>query len=301
MNDYQYRTLKLAVTEATSPLRIHLEATFPNTALLRRSFKENSGALLVEPGDAAGTVGTAFDLMVRFLIDPEQEPDEPQRGSFKMSVGSTTLLGDAPTAIQQVTKVAQGAAADGNTELLARACWPLALASEVYRSGRLWPGSPLTQLVEEENVSSEILMGLITDDALRQLRELQEVAAERLFPHLAQPVNLAPKFKASQLVPADADLIAGGCLLDLKVVVGTKNARSGIRPAELKKDHLFQIIAYALFDTDDQHKIDSFGIYSARYGTLMTWPLQEGFEMLAGRPVDVAAERATIWKLLGGN
>lgn len=299
MSDYQYRNLKQAVTEKASPLRGHLEATFPNVALLRRDFKKRSGTLLVEPGGAAaGTVGTAFDLMVRFLLDPGQEPEEPMRGSFRISIGSTALLADVPTAIQQVTELAQTAAADGNTELLARACWPLALASEVFRSGTLWPGSPLTQLVEDENISPDTLMELATDDALRQLRELHEVAGERLFPHLPQSVNLAPRFEASKLVPADADLIAGGCLLELKVVAGTKNARTGVRPDDLKKENLFQVIAYTLFDTVDEYKIDSFGVYSARYGNLTTWPLVEGLGILAGRPVDVAAERTAVWNLL---
>ncbi|WP_166426784.1 hypothetical protein [Labedella populi] len=42
------------------------------------------------------------------------------------------------------------------------------------------------------------------------------------------------------------------------------------------------------------------GIYSARFGHLVTWPVADVLEMLAGRPVDLADAREQTWRALGG-
>lgn len=42
------------------------------------------------------------------------------------------------------------------------------------------------------------------------------------------------------------------------------------------------------------------GIYSARYGALVTWPLRSALQNLANGSVDIATERARVWSLLGG-
>lgn len=101
------------------------------------------------------------------------------------------------------------------------------------------------------------------------------------------------------LCPADADFIADGSLIDIKTQVGTKNAK-GIRTDNLKNEHLYQVLAYVLFDRSDSYAITHFGIYSARYGNLTVWPVASGFEALAGERLNVAAERETVWRLLGG-
>ena len=55
---------------------------------------------------------------------------------------------------------------------------------------------------------------------------------------------------------ADADLVAGGLLLDLK---------TSARP-ELQLTDIFQLAAYALMDSRDQYRLDTAGIFLARYG-----------------------------------
>ena len=92
---------------------------------------------------------------------------------------------------------------------------------------------------------------------------------------------IGPHFSASQLVPADADLIAGGLLLDLKTTA---------RP-ELPLSDIFQLAAYALMDSRNQYRLDTVGVFLARYGHLTTWPLEAFLSELAGHPVDVSQAR----------
>ena len=77
------------------------------------------------------------------------------------------------------------------------------------------------------------------------------------------------------------------------------------RPTTARRDRLrvtdiYQVLAYTLFDRSDAHRIDALGIYSARYGLLVTWPLADMLATLAGQPVDLQAAREHVWRLLGG-
>lgn len=68
---YHYASLTKAVADKESPLRQYLERRFPNTAVFRSEYRARSWDLLADGGETktSGTVGTAFDLMVRLLLD----------------------------------------------------------------------------------------------------------------------------------------------------------------------------------------------------------------------------------------
>ena len=84
--------------------------------------------------------------------------------------------------------------------------------------------------------------------------------------HLTGHVIAGPVFAGSNLVDgADADLIIGNTLVEIKA----------IKPRELKLRDLQQVVAYALLDTDDEYQLSNIAILSARYGTLVTWQLDE--------------------------
>lgn len=55
-------------------------------------------------------------------------------------------------------------------------------------------------------------------------------------------------------MPANADLITGGLLTDLK---------TSAKKLSLSSLDLYQVIGYALLDFDDEYQIDSVAIYSA--------------------------------------
>ncbi|MFE7503754.1 hypothetical protein [Promicromonospora sp. NPDC057488] len=290
---YRYTTLTRAVKDKSSPLRGHLDARYPNTKPVRADYRASAGDILVDgTGADPGTVGAAFDFAVRFALDPGYDP-EPATAMF---VGDSA----AYAAVLGVVELAE--TADPSSDDFLRAAWAVALCTEVYRTGRLMPGSPLVALVEQRRFTTEGLVALATDDALVELRALREVAGVRLHPRIedARAVAIGPRFKASALCSADADLIYDGTLLELKSHLGTKNRTTGARADNLELHDLYQLIAYALFDKDDEYGLDTIGVYSARYGHFVSWPLQELLDTMAGTTIDLRSERETVWRLLGG-
>ena len=89
-------------------------------------------------------------------------------------------------------------------------------------------------------------------------------------------------------------------LLETKARLGSKNARTGRRSDSLPLVDLYQLLGYVLFDHDDAYSLDRVAFYSARYGALTTWPLQEFLELLHGGPVNLTHEREQVWALLDG-
>lgn len=155
MTDYSYSTLTAAIDDKTTPLRRYLVDRFPNTRPLQNEYKANAGPLLVEPGDAnPGTLGTAFELRCRFMLDQEHVPEEVFSHYFASSVDEIT----------EVISIAAGNASDSQT--LNRACWALALCAEFFRAGPQ-PGSPLYSLWDNEGVTVEKLISIAPLDACR--------------------------------------------------------------------------------------------------------------------------------------
>lgn len=293
---YRYSNLTNAVGDKRSPLRQYLDHRFPMVKPLQNEYREASGALLVDTGGAnAGTLGAAFDFEIRFLLDPSSAPMVAAL-AFRRRTDLVTAIGEVVAAAQNASR--------GNSQdrdILARASWALALCAEVYRVGGIMPGSPLGLLLREDRFTAEELLALAPPDALRQLGELETLAAANLMPHLRRrPLYLGPTFEGSELCSADADLIAGGLLLDIKTHLGTRNQRTGNRSDGLALTALYQVVTYVLFDHSDAYKITDIGIYSARYGSLVTWPLPYALNAMADEPIDLAKERDEVWRLLGG-
>jgi hypothetical protein len=291
MTDYTYSVLTSAIADKASPLRDYLDLRFPNVRPLQKDYRSRAGELKVAPlpgggGANGGTLGAAFDFRVRFLIDPAYVPD--------VAIRPFTSQPDPVEAIREVIGHASEAA-QGNSDPtdLDHACWALALCTEVYRTGGLvFPGSPLSNLLEADDFTAERLLSLIPDDAFRQLKELNECAQEHLFPHLSAPFHLGPTFDGSILCAADADVISNGFLLDFKTAV---------KGNALSREDLYQLLGYTLFDYSDRYGINRIGIYAARFAALISWELEPTLDLLAGEPVNLAEERKKVWGLLGGS
>ena len=290
---YRYTNLSAALRDKRSPLRCYFDGRFRNVRPIQADFRSRAGRLIVEPGGADPSVlGAAFDFEVRFLLDSGHTPIIAMLGFAGQTRHLAIIESIAGAAGDAVRAAARG------EERLSRACWALALCTDVYRRGLL-PGSILDQLLAAGQFGVDQLLSIAPPDALRQLRELRAVAERELLPHLHRPIYLAPTFDGSTLCNADADLICAGLLLDIKTRLGNKNRRTGVRADALAMIDLYQLVCYALFDRSDAFHITSIGIYSARYGTLATWPLGEVLQSLAGAEVDLAGERETVWRLLG--
>ncbi|MFC4373008.1 hypothetical protein ACFO5K_02745 [Nocardia halotolerans] len=290
---YVYTNLSAALRDKTSPLREYLHQRYPNTRSVQAEYRRGAGPLSVDTGGAnPATLGAAFDFTVRFLLVPDHAPLLPLLGFFGHPRECAV--------IESVIETAQVAVTPADTDQLSRACWALAMCTDVYRRGLLRE-SALDNLLRTGRFTPDHLLALTPADAIRQLWELRVLAEEHLLPHLHPPSYPGPTFDASVLCNADADLISAGTLIDLKTHLGPKHQRTGLRADSLTGTDLYQLITYALFDHTDTYGLTDVGIYSARYAHLATWPLQPLLTTLAGTPIDLAEERETVWTLLGGH
>ncbi|MGW4371355.1 hypothetical protein ACWEKT_37520 [Nocardia takedensis] len=300
---YQYSCLTAAVADKECPLRHYLDSRFPHLKPVQARYRAASGELLIDGGAASpGTVGAAFDYILRFSLDPTYIP-------------STALIAeqifdrpDYTDAVRALSELAGRAHArplspDAFTEV-ARASWALALCTELYRNPFVFPNSPLAEPIRRGTFTVDTLLAIAPDDAVTQLRSLYTLAVtalEEFWSVPTQKVVLGPTFTASKLCSADADLIVDGTLIELKARLGAANKKTGQRSDSLALTDIYQMIGYALFDTTDVFGIHTVAFYSARYGTLHRWTLRGLLDTLAGESVDLAAERTRVWELLAAD
>jgi hypothetical protein len=315
----QWPPLTVALKDKQLPVRRFLDQRFPNLGDTQRQYRQQVGPIVVAESTVnPGTLGGAFDWMVRFLVNPRPDLQLARSGAGLAGVfGSQPLreataelaellgaplsptqggrsVGDAPTMVY----AGPLSATEVDPELLARGCWALAVLTEVFRAGLL-PGSPILTL-QGRQIRAENLLALAPEVALDQLARLRRAAEDTLLPALSGRRGswaLGPTFDGSAIMNADADLIAAGLLLEIKTSLGTKR-KDGSRQAGLDGQTVLQLLGYTLLDFSDHFKISELGLYSARYAHLATWNLQQLLDELAGRSVDLAAERAAFKEIL---
>jgi hypothetical protein len=166
---------------------------------------------------------------------------------------------------------------------------------EVFRTGQIWPRSPLDRLVAAGADSAEQLLAAVPDAAVDDLVSMLACCAgtrqwERL--RGRRPVVCGPTFAGSNLVGgADADVIAGGLLVDIKATVC---------PERAKLEMFRQLLGYLLLDTDDRYQLTGAGIFLARHGVLIDWPLPK-LLALAGATLPLDELRAQAHDCLGAD
>jgi len=124
-------------------------------------------------------------------------------------------------------------------------------------------------------VSGDDLLGLAPPTGLAQLAAFRHVFDTGLLPQLAArtgPWALGPAFAGSELIKADADLIAAGLLLELK-----SSAKLSLGITDL-----LRVMGYALLDFDDGYRVAELGIFAARHGYLAIWELGDLLSELPG-------------------
>ncbi len=317
-------SLTAEIADARSPVRQFLSDRFTSGLRdLQRRYRQGAPPLAVPavpPADAnPGTVGTAADWLLRFLLHP--------RPSLKVAAVGAALSGPrgagmwdvppAPMAASDTGMLAalweiagslglgrdevagEGRAAftgplpgsDADPEHLARACWVLALLTEVFRRGPMVAAMGPLGRFQGRRPSADELLALAPSAALSQLAAFRRVFETALLPQLRAREGrwlLGPTFVGSALIRADADLIVAGLLLDLKT---SAKLSLGI-------ENVLQVLGYALLDFDDEYALAELGIFSARYAYLATWDLGALLEELAGRQVSLPATRQEFRQLL---
>ena len=277
---------------------------------LRADMPPDLDARTIRPGAGVppGTLGTAIDYRIRYhlAVTPSEdfvaahgavilleqhlnefEPENPAlwrdthseqsvlRVSGRPSLADPDVAHLAPAAFEALDRLIVDTQPVSRTldatseERLDRACAVLALYEEVYRTKRIWPTSPLAKvsmIASAEDVLATIPDSWTDDIAAVCGRLLSQVP-------LAGETILNPTFALSRGVGgADADLVLGGCLIDIKSTVNPR----------LDLVWLLQLLGYTLLDSEDEYHIDSLGILLARQALMTRWSLDALLDTAAG-------------------
>jgi hypothetical protein len=303
------RPLTGELQDKGSPVRQFLDERFiSGLREVQRRYRVAAPALVVPgvPRDAAdpGTVGTAADWLLRFVLHPRPSLELASDGAMLCGrqAGLTGVLVDIaaslgkgydafePTNSEYFIGPIAGIQTD--SEHLACVCWFLALLTEAFRGGpAVAMAGPLGRFRNRQPSVDEVLH-MAPKAAIGQLSDLRHVFEAVLVPQLATrrgPWSLGSELTGSGLLKADADLIAAGLLIDLK----TTSAKPSLGIQEV-----FQVIGYALLDFDNIYEVAEVGIFSARYAYLSAWRIDELLNELAGCPVSLPTTREEFRRLL---
>jgi hypothetical protein len=186
MTTYMIRgplTYELALKD--SPVRQFFDGRLsPGLKDAQAAYRADIGPLLIPgvPREAAdaGTIGTAADWMMRFLVRPNPSLRLAAHGASLCGMlpalqDLAFMLGFRDSGTETFTGPARGSGAE--LDLLYRACWGLALLTEVYRRG---PGiatiGPLGRLPD---ASARSLLEAAPAAGLEQLDALRGVMESR--------------------------------------------------------------------------------------------------------------------------
>ncbi|MFF5230726.1 hypothetical protein [Dactylosporangium sp. NPDC000521] len=112
-----------------------------------------------------------------------------------------------------------------------------------------------------------------------------------------QAHQAGPKDTLRQLGPvraADVPLLGGHRMADLIAGTTMVEIKTGLMSDAVLADTVLQAAEYALAAPDAGYDIDNVVIYLARYRLIIRTPLQELANSLAGKPVDLASDRAAL-------
>lgn len=239
-------------------------------------------------------VGTAFDYRLRYFLEvTPMDRLVAQQGALQ--VATYFELGEYPRAFVELeTELARLAPELGPKELslekeiyLGRLCFALALYEVCFRA-RIDKAWPLVRLGGDASLKD--ILSLCTDDVANDLASLSNLfysTQKELLDRMPRILN--PNFVASPFLGgADADLILGNRLIDIKTV----------RSAEANRQYLWQLAGYVLSDLENLYEIDEVGFYFARHGIQLTWKVNDFFNHLAGKSVNIASMREEFAELL---
>jgi hypothetical protein len=232
---------------------------------------------LPSPGESAndsGLVGAAFDYRVRFYFE-----SVPTR-SWAAYGGAELLAAASPSSVMAQLRhdffqdlyglldrvnLVGSWLQQSDEELLARYCIVLALLESVYRSG-LSDRSPLRSIDPDGGVAG--VLALATSSQVADVCRLSRAFYEEAAGLLREKTTCNPVFDGSSDVGgADADLMVGDCLFELKT--GTR-----AQPSQMRR-WLRQLVGYTLLDYGDAFGIRRVAVYSARHRCFAFFPLAE--------------------------
>lgn len=160
---------------------------------------------------------------------------------------------------------------DEREKMLARYCVVLALFEQELHSLGLGPSnSPLLYPVPKKTLDD--LLSIAEPHCVDDLCKLSWMFYDCCADLLSLPAILKPNFDGSQDIGgANGDLIIDRCLIDIK---------STVNPV-LRSKWLYQLLGYVLLDYHNHYKLRSVGIYLARQGVLLRWPVDSLIQIMS--------------------
>ncbi|RAV03743.1 hypothetical protein DQP56_02465 [Mycolicibacter senuensis] len=175
-------------------------------------------------------------------------------------------------------------------------CWILALFTELVRGVSL-DRSPLGQMGDELRPRrmadfDELMPDEINADIYSLYRHVQGVLMPFIEVRMSAGTRVMSPDLGCQGLAADADLMVGTTLIEIKAVVG-RRTRAGVPRYGLDARMLYQLVSYALLANCAGYEVDEIAIFNARYAHLESWHLATLLSELAGHSVttkDIAAK-----------
>ncbi|TDD66580.1 hypothetical protein E1298_40235 [Actinomadura rubrisoli] len=177
---------------------------------------------------------------------------------------------------------------------LARLCWLLAALEYTYRNDPM--DEPFYHLFLDRRPTVEQMHGaapdIVVDELVELMRRLHTAGGldemRRLAGHppKGRPWGIArPVFGAYW---SDNDILIGGpdgtTLIDVSSAIATNKLQRSRR-------WIWRLLSLSWLDTADTYRIRNVGLYFARHGVLVAWPLDELAETLVAGEDPVAARR----------
>ena len=285
-----------------SPLRQFFDTRMPETAALRADwsplFAGRESWWPYPPGvkPPFGVLGKAIDTRIRIRLGSDPHENVGWKGVLWLAIDTGIPLprfaeiggevvvddlpiddpawqqrrGAAPIVLQGAEEAWERFADPAGNDRLAADCLFLGWYEEFARAG-LAINSPLFRLDETSTV--EDLDYLIDRGWVADVDHVAELFEPTFDEWSAYKIIFGPSFVGSRAIGgADGDLIVGDTLVEIK----------SSKSPTLRRETMCQLAAYALLDYDDEYRIRNVGVYMARYGTTVSWPVNEYLSKLTG-------------------
>ena len=222
-------------------------------------------------------IGTAFDYRVRLFFEPEFNFEDTV-ALGRMPRGMASIPGCENTAwFLWNAGVGLTPEQRDDNDYLGRLCIIAAQLEDVWRRSIVgeW-------FLEAEKMTSEQLLESIPDawanDITQMIKKLEFTFSDRMPERTISNPVLG---RADLNIGADGDLILDDCLIDIKATINAKVSQA----------MLHQVVCYTLLDREDRFAIRKTGLYMARQGALIVWPLPELLMLLGANNTDIGVLR----------
>jgi hypothetical protein len=279
-----------------SPVRQFLKQRFPRTAsLTRKANLQLRSEDTINPGFKPKiydllAIAISYRIRYNFAITPVDELAESVGvwffsyywGDYPSGLHSDKpikdFFGSLDDTLKAIAPVKQRLK-DEQEKLLARYCYVLALFKHLCHDTDSYLYSPL--LMPRPKRSVDELLEIPTDAEIADLCAMSWLFYDRYHDRLSLRSVLIPTLKEYEVVNESvADLIVGRCLMRIKASI-----KPAIIPLLLR-----QLAGYLLLDYKDKYKIRSVGIYMARQGKLLQWPVADFLRLLTGNDAVTLAQ-----------